>query len=279
MLYLIDLFCGAGGFSTGAKMAGAKVILAIDIWETALKTHESNHPEAIHLNYKLGENKEEIVELIQEYIPKLKNGDQVHIHGSPPCQNLTTINSAISRNEVAGLKLTIWTLELFLELEKKKIVDSWTIEQVNNLSLKNKLGTYKKINYKLFDMCEYNVPQIRKRMIVSNKSLEKIKQKTPKLLTDIIKCDDMVYIQSSSCIVFRDPKIVPFSYTVVTNPHFCCDKNKNKIRPWTIEEMALIQTFPKKYKFYYRILQDYKKQIANSVPPNFSKLLIISMII
>ncbi len=44
----IDLFAGAGGFSTGARMAGANVVWAANHWPTAVKWHAENHPEAVH---------------------------------------------------------------------------------------------------------------------------------------------------------------------------------------------------------------------------------------
>lgn len=45
----IDLFAGAGGFSTGAAMAGAQVIWAANHWPLAVQYHAVNHPDADHL--------------------------------------------------------------------------------------------------------------------------------------------------------------------------------------------------------------------------------------
>ena len=53
--YLVaDLFCGAGGSSTGAKQAitdigGTMELVAINHWNTAIATHAANHPTARHL--------------------------------------------------------------------------------------------------------------------------------------------------------------------------------------------------------------------------------------
>lgn len=44
----IDLFAGAGGFSTGATMAGCSVVWAANHWQAAVDTHALNHPEAQH---------------------------------------------------------------------------------------------------------------------------------------------------------------------------------------------------------------------------------------
>lgn len=43
-----DQFCGAGGSSSGAKAAGAEVRIALNHWQLAIETHNSNHPEVDH---------------------------------------------------------------------------------------------------------------------------------------------------------------------------------------------------------------------------------------
>lgn len=44
----IDLFAGAGGFSTGAAMAGVRVIWAANHWPAAVLVHSANHPHTEH---------------------------------------------------------------------------------------------------------------------------------------------------------------------------------------------------------------------------------------
>lgn len=45
----IDLFSGAGGFSTGAAMAGCDVVWAANHWPEAVEWHAANHPDAAHV--------------------------------------------------------------------------------------------------------------------------------------------------------------------------------------------------------------------------------------
>ncbi|KWI50300.1 DNA methyltransferase [Burkholderia pseudomultivorans] len=45
----IDLFAGAGGFSTGAVMAGVDVVWAANHWPAAVEIHAANHPGATHV--------------------------------------------------------------------------------------------------------------------------------------------------------------------------------------------------------------------------------------
>lgn len=43
-----DLFCGAGGSSTGAAAAGAEIVMAANHWSTAIEVHQANHPDTKH---------------------------------------------------------------------------------------------------------------------------------------------------------------------------------------------------------------------------------------
>lgn len=45
----IDLFSGAGGFSTGATLAGLTPVWAANHWPAAVETHARNHPSAAHV--------------------------------------------------------------------------------------------------------------------------------------------------------------------------------------------------------------------------------------
>ncbi|HEV8439828.1 MAG TPA: DNA cytosine methyltransferase, partial [Methylomirabilota bacterium] len=51
----VDLFCGAGGSSTGLLRAGRRIgrrirLLAVNHWKEAIETHELNHPDVVHLH-------------------------------------------------------------------------------------------------------------------------------------------------------------------------------------------------------------------------------------
>ena len=44
-----DMFCGAGGSSTGLVEAGWRLVVAANHWQRAIETHSANHPNAEHL--------------------------------------------------------------------------------------------------------------------------------------------------------------------------------------------------------------------------------------
>lgn len=51
-LRMLDLFCGAGGSSRGAVMAGATPVAALDMWDLAIETYKLNFPEATTFKMK-----------------------------------------------------------------------------------------------------------------------------------------------------------------------------------------------------------------------------------
>lgn len=45
----VDMFAGCGGLTEGAEQAGAKVVVALNHWDFAVKVHALNHPRTQHL--------------------------------------------------------------------------------------------------------------------------------------------------------------------------------------------------------------------------------------
>ncbi|KAG5183049.1 S-adenosyl-L-methionine-dependent methyltransferase [Tribonema minus] len=120
MIYLIDLFCGAGGFSEGARQAGAVVMLAVDCWKAALDVHAANHGDCEHWNEPLGGSAADFAGRLKDFIArKVPPGDRVHLHASPPCQNLSQINRR--RQESIGLSLVAWCLDV-VDLSRRRVI-------------------------------------------------------------------------------------------------------------------------------------------------------------
>lgn len=74
-LTVTDLFCGAGGSSSGLIEAGYKVVIAANHWALAIESHQVNHPETDH-------SQADISQVNPAYFPK------THVlWGSPECTN------------------------------------------------------------------------------------------------------------------------------------------------------------------------------------------------
>jgi DNA (cytosine-5)-methyltransferase 1 len=84
---IVDLFCGAGGFSLGAHSAGFHTALAIDIDKKLTSSFKQNFPKAALLHA-------DISEIGAEEITKnatLKKGELAGVIGGPPCQGFSLI--------------------------------------------------------------------------------------------------------------------------------------------------------------------------------------------
>jgi len=148
---VIDLFCGMGGFSQGAIEAGAKVVLAVDLWEEALNVHLHNHPGTPIKRMSLGQKYH--FSLFKREVEKWRKlGYHVHIHGSPPCQALS---NASSRNPEEGMPLVIW----FLDCVKFSKPDSWSMENVVPVRKKLPEGTPSVV----LNSADFGVSQTRRR--------------------------------------------------------------------------------------------------------------------
>jgi DNA (cytosine-5)-methyltransferase 1 len=94
-LTVTDLFCGAGGSSIGAEMAGAELRLGLNHWTKAIETHATNFPNADH-------DCEDISSLSTARIRRYPDTDI--LLASPECTNHSLAKGARRRKpEVASL--------------------------------------------------------------------------------------------------------------------------------------------------------------------------------
>lgn len=173
-IVVVDLFCGGGGFSTGAVQAGAVIALAMDLWTPAMKVHHANHPYVPFLQHEVGDLDIDVA-LIREYVqPYIDMGYHFHLHGSPPCQALS---NASSRDPREGLPMVMHFLDLVEVLEP----NSWSMENVVPVRRFLPEGT----PYVTLDSADFGVSQKRRRCFAGEgwtvtKSHDNKKIKKPK---------------------------------------------------------------------------------------------------
>ena len=98
-MQVIDLFCGAGGFSEGFRQAGFEVIWAIDKWQPAVTTHSANH---VNSNTILGDV--EAISLLSDELFDLTVPDAEIIIGSPPCVAFSNSNKSGKGDKALGIR-------------------------------------------------------------------------------------------------------------------------------------------------------------------------------
>ncbi len=157
----IDMFSGAGGSSTGAQNAGAKIVAAFDNWEPAVRTYSANFPEVKVF-------KEDIRDLSPQKIRK-EIGDIDLIIASPECTNHSVAKGGKERDELS--RMTAFEVIRFArEFDPKWIVienvvsmQSWSKHQklLDDLWELGYFVRQVKLNAK-----DFGVPQSRRRLFL-----------------------------------------------------------------------------------------------------------------
>ena len=283
-----DLFCGAGGFSEGARAAGYHVALACDSDEAALATHRRNHPTATHRCCSLPCD-----------LPLPTDGRPFHLHGSPPCQQFSKMNQK-GRSETAvtaASKLVEW----FVNFAMGSRATSWSMEQVAQPRVMRALERLRsehrnKFNYAVVNMEKLGVPQTRIRVIAGSphlvarllrateeqprRSIQAAISKprgthirgtaTGRSVAGVTK-DRGTYRWSDLCrpLTMPAPTVVGrHALTWITGKGEKC--NRAVLDP---SELAALQTFPPGYKFPLNKKCAYS-QIGSAVPPRVAQLML-----
>jgi DNA (cytosine-5)-methyltransferase 1 len=195
-LTVIDIFCGAGGFSEGFRQQGFGIVLGIDSWDAAIKTF--NHNFNLNCPVKNVLAFEKSVEEI-EALP-----DTDLIIGSPPCVTFSSSNISGKADKTSGVTLT----QVFLKIiavkkwKQNSKLKAWFMENVpssikhlgseytfeelglGDWAARNKIGRSKVAvrlegNQPIINSADYGSPQSRER-VISGEIIKRKKLVVPK---------------------------------------------------------------------------------------------------
>ena len=181
---IIDLFCGAGGFSYGFSKMGYNILLANDIDKDALRTYSFNHPE-INSSCIINDD----VKLISQNIHKYVNLQVDMIIGGPPCQSFSSANQQRVIDDPRNV-LYKYFVKFVNDLKPKFII----MENVRGmLKVANQVvEDFDKIGYtakyRLYDATNFSVPQKRIRLIyigINKEYSKKHNLDVDKIMSDI----------------------------------------------------------------------------------------------
>jgi len=145
---ILDICCGAGGFSAGALAAGYDRGIGIDNWKGCRETFEYNHP---GWEFVLGDVSE-----INEY----DFTDCKIVIGSPPCKEFSMANRA--GDPLKGMELVYRYFDFISVLEPKK----WVMENVGRVKDYISVIEYPEIN--VLNCADYGVAQNRYRLFAGD---------------------------------------------------------------------------------------------------------------
>lgn len=181
---MLDLFCGAGGFSEGFRAAGFRIVAGIENWKPAVDT--------FNCNFRLCIEPTDILhfEKRPDRIEELPDTDV--IIGSPPCVSFSFSNRLGGADKTMGVRL----IRVFLSIvavkkwKRGSRLAAWYMENVPN-ALNSLRGFYSfrslglsewsrsngidpsatalsiTANAQVLDAVDFGVPQVRKRLFVS----------------------------------------------------------------------------------------------------------------
>ncbi|KPI41560.1 Modification methylase HphIA [Cyphellophora attinorum] len=298
-----DAFCGAGGTSRGAVDAGLKPLWGFDLCPSAMQSYRRNFG-----HHGVDCRGESVQEFISNHLLRLVEFDGVQVdilHISPPCQPFSPAHTipSFERDEANQAALpSIWHL---VELLKPRVV---TIEETEGLYSRHKEWLHLIINtfachgysvrWKLLHCQHYGVPQNRKRLLIiaagPGETLPPFPEPTHgvegtrlKPLATINSTIGNIPANAEDHDVdvkfaTNEPK-APFD----GNTHARCvttnagqyNYHPSGKRPYTIRELARLQTFPLYHSFAgAKGITEKKRQVGNAVPPILAKVVFKSIV-
>ena len=282
----ISLYSGAGGLDLGFEQAGIEIIMANDSWSVATDTYLINRQDAKMLAGTISTHVHDIMNVGRK-------NDVDMVFGGPPCQDFSSAGWRTGEGERANQTKNFVDLAL-------KILPEWIVmENVNTIMsigrrhVEMTIAQIKKAGYgittQVLDAVDFGVPQFRKRFFLiarmkgndddqEIKSLinnEKRKRKTvreynPSLDTKYYYRHPWSFerraifsVDEPSPTIRGVNRPIPPNYKIHHND---ATSDLKQVRPLTTDERAILQTFPKEYRFVGNKTQR-EQQIGNSVPP------------
>lgn len=156
---VLDLFCGAGGMSTGFERAGYNVVAGVDKYEEATNSWEANHSGDVISGDLTEMSSEEILDEV---------GDIDVVVGGPPCKDFSKTNQKV---DLGRNNLVILYAKIVSEINPEVFV----MENVRQITTKyddvldemyNTLNEDYSISHRLLDSADYGVPQHRIRAFI-----------------------------------------------------------------------------------------------------------------
>jgi len=176
----VDLFCGAGGESTGMSLAVKSLnykidLLAINHWDVAIETHSKNHPEARHM-----------CESIQSIDPlkAIPGGRLDLLWASPECTHHSNARGGRPRSDQSRASAWLvlkWLSDLYVDrviIENVPEFTSWGPLGADGRPMPSKKGeTFQafisalkslgyRVDWRILCAADYGDPTTRRRMFL-----------------------------------------------------------------------------------------------------------------
>ncbi|EPS36884.1 hypothetical protein H072_9507 [Dactylellina haptotyla CBS 200.50] len=290
-----DAFCGAGGATRGAVLAGFKVRWGVDHDEAAIKAWRSNFGRSI--GYQ-----EDVHEFVSRHGRKKTQVDLLHL--SPPCQFFSWARTIPGKNDEKN-EASFFVIPNTLNSCRPRAV---TVEETDGLiGLSRSVGHFKcmlgdftsigySVKYAILNAASYGVPSKRKRLVLiaccPGETLADFPNPThwystdpfepmPRGLHRAITLRDAITkiprytpdhdIEILEAVAPSSLKLPPHEWEQPFRSTIKCGGGEYNLHPsrnrkFTLRELACLQSFPLEHNFYGK-RGEKMRQIGNAFPP------------
>jgi DNA (cytosine-5)-methyltransferase 1 len=297
-LSFIDLFCGAGGWTTGLKRAGLTHRVGVDVDAHALKTYRANHTHAICKS---------VADVTLADLAPFLPADV--IFASPPCQTFSLIGRRAVGHPNDGLfahavrlasaaRARAIVFENVVGMLSKRGADGGRIFDRMLADLAN--AGFAHVQWAVLDAQDYGVPQGRRRVVVVA-AREAVASAFPpppaplpptervlgRFLLPHERVTDPIYWMTPTKIAYFDQRAathkgrvryvdpdavartVRAGYFKSRGAEALVRVAPDRVRMLTEDELAAVQSFPSDYTWVGAHIRVYT-QIGNAVPPTLA---------
>jgi DNA (cytosine-5)-methyltransferase 1 len=158
---VLDIFCGAGGSSAGARLAGAVIVRGIDAWDLATATFRDNFAGAVVETRELGPSS----------LPDcgMREGEVDLLMASPECTNHSPAKGSKPRSEKSR-RTSSYVLNFAERLKPRWIVLENVVQLRGWRGYDQLIGDLRNLGYsirpQILDAVDFGVPQTRRRLFV-----------------------------------------------------------------------------------------------------------------
>jgi DNA (cytosine-5)-methyltransferase 1 len=310
----VDLFAGAGGLSLGFLMAGFKPVGFLEQNNSAVKTYEYNfHKKSVHSEGK-DITKEDVK---SDFINSIKDKNVDVIIGGFPCKGFSLSGSRVITDHRNTLYKEM--VNIVREVNPKIVVMENVVgilSMQNGLVIDKIINDYHqigyKISYKILNSADFEVPQLRRRVILIASKLDSniyfpnsIIKNTEEYLTVKDGIERFLDLDEDSSInhIFsrhsesmkvrlsnvKEGKTLYSTYSdswkkspwdkpscTIKENHGATNIHPKLPRVITPREMASLQSFPDDFIFIGSKAEQLK-QIGNAVPPLLAKAIALAV--
>lgn len=297
-LNVIDLFCGAGGFSTGFEQAGYNVLAGVDKNADAVESFRQNHDAN---GYTIDLSEIEPNDLLDEI-----NVESTHLDGiigGPPCQGFSQAGNRDPDDERNKLVQNYFDIideirpEFFVMENVRAITYERNKHVIEYIEQRIDQAGYE-YEYSVLNAADYGVPQTRKRIFIVGMKNEKPSLPEPTHTeSDWVGLNDVIDVPSGQVVssygtqeTLRGERntrnteqpsytlratrclvdIIPHDYEPPDDGEQIPSITEARIYRFDESDAATVQSFPENYSFSGNLTSQ-RRQIGNAVPPRVSK--------